>query len=33
MLEVGVVNVGVDSEQPLKDDLNDVYEVLGEGHA
>ena len=28
-----VVDVGVDSEQPLEDDLNDAHERFGEGNA
>ena len=32
MLEVSVVDVRVHSEQPLEDNLDDVEEVLGEGH-
>ncbi len=33
MLEVGVVNVSIDSEQSLEDDFNDGCEVLREGYA
>ena len=33
MLEVSVVNVRVHSEQPLEDDLDDIDEVLREGHS
>jgi hypothetical protein len=33
MLEVSVVNVSVHSEQPLEDDLDDIDEVLREGHS
>ena len=33
VLEVGVVNVRVHSEQPLEDNFNNVDEVFGEGHS
>ena len=33
MLEVSMVYVRVHSEQPLEDDLNDIDEVLREGHS
>lgn len=32
VLEVGVVDVCIDTEQPLEDHLDDVEEVLWEGH-
>ena len=32
VLEVSVVDVRVHSEQPLEDHLDNVQEVLGEGH-
>ena len=30
MLEVGVVDVGINTEKPLEDNLDDVHEVFGE---
>lgn len=33
VLEVSVVYVGIHSEQPLEDDLDDIDEVLWERHS